>query len=114
MQNGAMAYDESLAERVRSIIGTRSAVTERKMFGGITWMLHGNMACGVLGEDIAVRLSHEDAARALTEPEVRPFEMTGRPARGFVIVAGPAVAEDGELARWIDAGADHAASLPPK
>jgi TfoX/Sxy family transcriptional regulator of competence genes len=109
-----MAYDEALAERVRSIIGARDAVTERKMFGGISWMLGGNMACGVLGEDLCVKLSPEDADRALTEPHTRPFEMSGRPARAFVVVDGSAVAGDADLARWVDAGADHAASLPPK
>lgn len=109
-----MAYDEALAERVRSIIGARDAVTERKMFGGISWMLGGNMACGVLGEDLCVKLSPEDADRALAEPHTRPFEMSGRPARAFVVVDGSAVAGDTDLARWVDAGADHAASLPPK
>lgn len=110
-----MAYDEALAERVRGVVAARGDVTERKMFGGIAWMVAGNMACAVLGEDLAVRLSREDAERALAEPPTRPFEMRpGRPARGFVIVAGEAVASTGALARWVDAGAGHASSLPPK
>jgi TfoX/Sxy family transcriptional regulator of competence genes len=109
-----MAYDEALAERVRSIVTARDAVTERKMFGGIAWMLGGNLACGVMGDDLCVKLSAADAEQALTEPDTRPFEMTGRPARAFVVVAGSAVADDAQLARWVDAGADHAASLPPK
>jgi hypothetical protein len=108
-----MAYDEALAERVRAIIAVRSDVTERKMFGGIAWMLGGNMACGVLGEDVLVRLAHDDADRALAEPNTRVFDMTGRPARGMVVVDGGSVTADADLARWIDAGADHAASLPP-
>ena len=109
-----MAYDEALAERIRSIIAPRSGVTERKMFGGIAWMLGGNMACGVLGEDVLVRLAYEDADRALAEPNTHVFDMTGRPARGMVVVDGGSVTADADLARWIDAGADHAASLPPK
>jgi TfoX/Sxy family transcriptional regulator of competence genes len=109
-----MAYDEALAERVRSIIGARDAVTERKMFGGIAWMVGGNMACGVLGEDLAVRMDPEDVERALTEPHTRPFEMSRRTAKGMLIVAGEALAGDTELAGWVDAGADQAASLPPK
>ena len=109
-----MAYDEALAERVRAIIAVRSDVTERKMFGGIAWMLGGNMACGVLGEDVLVRLAHDDADRALAEPNTRVFDMTGRPARGMVVVEGGSVTADADLARWIDAGADHASSLPPK
>jgi TfoX/Sxy family transcriptional regulator of competence genes len=110
----AMAYDEALAERVRSMIEGRDAVVERKMFGGVAWMIGGNMACGVLGDDLAVKMSHEDAERALAEPDTRPFEMRGRAARAFVVVSGSALAGDAELARWVDVGADHAASLPPK
>ncbi len=109
-----MAYDEGLAERVRSIIGARAEVSERKMVGGIAWMLRGNMACAVLGEDVAVRLTPDDADRALAEPDTRRFDMTGRPARGFIVVAGQAVVGDDALARWVDAGADYAATLPAK
>jgi TfoX/Sxy family transcriptional regulator of competence genes len=110
-----MAYDEALAERIRPLVAARGDVTERKMFGGITWMLQGNMACGVLGDDVAVRMAPEDAERALDEPETRQFEMmAGRPARGMVVVDGAAVAEDDALARWVNAGADYALSLPPK
>jgi TfoX/Sxy family transcriptional regulator of competence genes len=109
-----MAYDEALAERVRSTIEGRDAVTERKMFGGIAWMVGGNMACGVIAGDLCVKLSAEDAERALAEPDTRPFEMGGRTSRAFVVVSGGALAGETELARWVDAGADHAASLPPK
>jgi TfoX/Sxy family transcriptional regulator of competence genes len=109
-----MAYDEALAERVRSIIGARDALTERKMFGGIAWMVGGNLACGVMGEDLCVKLSVEEADAALQRPDTRPFAMTGRPAKAFVVVAGDALADDADLARWVDTGADHAASLPAK
>jgi TfoX/Sxy family transcriptional regulator of competence genes len=109
-----VAYDEALADRIRPLIAARGQPTERKMFGGITWMLQGNMACGVLGDDICVRMRPEDAEQALTETHTRPFEMTGRPAKGMVVVAGEGVRDDAELARWVNAGADHALSLPPK
>lgn len=109
-----MAYDEALADRVRDAIGVRSAVTEKKMFGGIAWMVAGNMACGVLGDGLIVRLDPDEAARALAEPHVGPFDATGRPMRGFVVVGAEGVADDEELGRWVDCGADHAASLPPK
>ena len=109
-----MAYDTALAERVAALLAARSGVTERKMFGGIGWMVTGNMACGVSGDELMVRLAPEDAERALAEPDVRPFEMGGRRSRGFVLVAGHAVAGDDALASWVDAGAGHAASLPPK
>jgi TfoX/Sxy family transcriptional regulator of competence genes len=109
-----MAYDTALAERVAALLAARSGVSERKMFGGIGWMVTGNMACGVSGDELMVRLAPEDAERALAEPDVRPFEMGGRRSRGFVLVAGDAVADDAALASWVDAGAGHAASLPPK
>ena len=109
-----MAYDEALAERVRNAIAARDGVTERKMFGGIAWMVGGNMACGVIGEELIVRLEADEGERALLEPDVRPFDMTGRPMKGFVVVGGEQIAADAGLARWVDAGANHAASLPPK
>ena len=109
-----MAYDEALAERVREVLGARSGVTEKKMFGGIAWMVGGNMACGVIGEDLIVRLDKEDGDAALGEEHTRPFDATGRPMRGFLMVASEGLVDAAELARWVDAGADHAASLPPK
>jgi TfoX/Sxy family transcriptional regulator of competence genes len=110
-----MAYDEALAERIRPLVEARGEVTERKMFGGIAWMLRGNMACGVLGEDLCVRMTPEDVEQALAGSNTRRFEMmAGRPAKGMVVVDGTAVAEDDALARWVTAGADYALSLPPK
>ena len=113
--NGRMAYDEALAERIRPLVAARGEVTERKMFGGIAWMLQGNMACGVLGDDLCVRLTPEEADAALSGRDTRRFEMmAGRPAKGMVVVDSAAVAAEGALARWVNAGADYALSLPPK
>jgi TfoX/Sxy family transcriptional regulator of competence genes len=109
-----VAYDEALADRVRELIALRSEVVERKMFGGIAWMLSGNMACGVIGDELIVRLDPEDAERALAEPHTRPFDFTGRPMRNMAMVAPKGTADDQNLAGWVDAGADFAASLPPK
>jgi TfoX/Sxy family transcriptional regulator of competence genes len=111
-----MAYDEALAERIRPLLEGRGDLTERKMFGGIAWMLQGNMACGVMGEDICVRMAPEDVEGALAESGTRPFQMmAGRPpAKGMVMVDGGAVSDDGALARWVNAGAEYALSLPPK
>jgi TfoX/Sxy family transcriptional regulator of competence genes len=109
-----MAYDEALAERVRDLIGARDAVTERKMFGGIAWMLHGNMAVGIVGEDLLVRIEPDETERTLAEPGVRPFEMGRSPSKGFVLVAAEITADDAALAQWVDAGADRAMALPPK
>lgn len=110
-----MAYDEALADRVREVIGIRAGASERKMFSALAWMIDGNMACGVLDDELLVRLDREEADRAIAEPHVRAFEPAqGRRMGGFVVVAPEGIADDDELARWVDAGADHAASLPPK
>jgi TfoX/Sxy family transcriptional regulator of competence genes len=109
-----MAYSEELAERIRETIEGRSGVTERKMFGGIVWMVNGNMAVGTLGENLMVRLAPDDVKAAMAEPHVGPMDFTGRPMRGFLTVDAAGIADAAELARWTDAGADHAASLPPK
>lgn len=109
-----MAFDEALADRVRDVIAGREAVSERKMFGGIAFMFGGNMGVGVLGEELMVRLGSEDAERALAEPHARPMDFTGKPMKGMVFVAPEGIADDAALAGWVEAGADFAASLPPK
>ena len=109
-----MAYSEELEQRIRDVIGARDGVVEKKMFGGIGWMVNGNMACGTMGDDLLVRLDREDSDRVLAEPHVKLMRMGGRTMRGFLTVAAEAIADDGELAHWIDAGAAYAASLPPK
>jgi TfoX/Sxy family transcriptional regulator of competence genes len=107
-----MAYDEALADRVREALAARSELSERKMFGGIGFMLAGKMAVGVIGEDLIVRVGPDEAERALTEEGVREFDFTGRPMKGWVYVAPEAIDGDDQLADWVDAGADFAASLP--
>ncbi len=109
-----MAYDEDLADRVRELISPRADVTERQMFGGIAFMVAGNMACGVLGEDLIVRLGEEEAEKALDEDDVRPFDFTGKPMKNIVYVSPEGTADDASLAEWVEAGAGFAASLPPK
>jgi TfoX/Sxy family transcriptional regulator of competence genes len=109
-----VAFDEALADRVRDALSGRAGVSERKMFGGIAFMLEGKMAVGVAGEELMVRLDPEDAERARAEPHVRPMDMTGRPMKSVILVDPEATAADEDLASWVDAGADHAASLPPK
>jgi TfoX/Sxy family transcriptional regulator of competence genes len=109
-----VAYDEALADRIRDVISARSDVTERKMFGGIGFMIGGNMSVGVIGEDLIVRLDPEEAEAALEEPGVREFDFTGRPMKGWVFVAPEVTADDDGLASWVDAGADYASSLPAK
>lgn len=110
-----MAYDERLAERVRGLITlTHPGATERKMFGGLAFMVGGNMACGVIGEDLIVRLGDEDGPKALREEGVREFDFTGKAMKSIVYVGPEATTEDDSLAGWVDAGASYAESLPPK
>ncbi len=110
-----MAYDEALADRIRDLLAPREAVTERKMFGGIGFMVGGNMACGV-SSSTSDRPARPRGLReqALAEPGARAFNLTGRPMKGWILVEAGAVSDDEELAGWVDAGADYAASLPPK
>ncbi|MDX3757984.1 TfoX/Sxy family protein [Streptomyces sp. AK02-04a] len=108
-----MAYDEGLAERIRERLGADPDIAEKRMFGGIAFLHCGNMAVGVSGDDLMVRVGPDAADEALARPGARVFDMTGRPMRGWV-VAGSAVAEDEALGEWIDEGHAFAASLPPK
>lgn len=109
-----MAFDEELADRVRNLLAVRSEISERKMFGGIAFMVAGNMACGVLGEDLIVRLGEEESEKALAEDGVRPFDFTGKPMKNIVYVSPEQTADDAGLAEWVETGADFAASLSPK
>ena len=109
-----MAYDEALASRVRETLGENPEITERKMFGGIAFMLSGNMAVGVSKDDLMVRIDPEDQDAALAQSGVRVFDMTGRPMKGWILVAPEATADDAALLRWVEAGLDFAGSLPPK
>jgi hypothetical protein len=109
-----MAYDEKLAARVREALGETPGLVAKKMFGGIGYMVLGNMACGVHGENLIVRVGPEGYETALAEPHARPFDLTGRPMKGWVYVgpAGCQTADD--LGRWVQKGVDFALSLPPK
>jgi TfoX/Sxy family transcriptional regulator of competence genes len=111
-----MGYDEELAERIRAVLGPRSDIAERKMFGGVAWMVNGNMACGIMrAEHLAVRIDPDEAEAATAEPHVDVFAMKDRkPMRGFVIVDAAGIADDATLAQWVDRGTSWAATLPPK
>lgn len=108
-----MAYDEGLAERIRAVLGDDD-VTERKMFGGIAFMCGGNMAVGIVGDELMVRVGKERFANALAEPHAREMDFTGRPSKGMVYVGVEGIAEDDDLRAWIDRGTAYARSLPPK
>jgi hypothetical protein len=109
-----MAYDEGLATRVRDVIAEQPGLSEKKMFGGLAFLLHGNLACGVRGDDLMVRVGADAADAALDEPGVRPSDMGGRPMKGWLLVGADGHAGDDDLRRWVDRGLAHASSLPPK
>jgi hypothetical protein len=108
-----MPFDETLAGRIRAHLRTRAGVAQRRMFGGITFLLQGNMCCGVHRDVLIVRLGPEEAARALLEPHTRMFDLTGRPMKAWVLVEPKGFATDTQLATWIDRAARWAGSLPP-
>jgi TfoX/Sxy family transcriptional regulator of competence genes len=109
-----VAFDERLAARIDALIGERDGISSRRMFGGIAWMLDGNMACGVVREDLMLRLGPDGASAALTELGVRPMDFTGRPMRGYVFADAEATASDAALATWVERSLAFAAALPPK
>ncbi len=109
-----MAFDDELAERIRKRLGQRAGITEKKMFGGLAFLLRGNMCCGVSGQDLIVRLEPAQTERALAEPHVRVFDLTGRPMKGWILVGPKGLATDAALGRWITMATDYSGSLPAK
>ena len=109
-----MPYDEKLAARVRDMLAERSGVKEQKMFGGVGFMLGGNMCCGVHKEDLIVRLSPDDSDENLSDPHARPMDITGRPMKGWLFVSACGTGTEGALKGWVDRASEFAASLPKK
>ncbi len=109
-----MAYDEKLAERVRKILKRRRGVAERKMFGGICFLINGNMACGVVDEELMLRLGKEGAAEALRHPHTREMDFTGKPLKSMVYVIPAGLRTKPALEKWVKRAADFARALPPK
>jgi TfoX/Sxy family transcriptional regulator of competence genes len=109
-----VAYDVELADRLREELASAKRVTEREMFGGISFMIAGNMCCGVLDDDLVVRIDPTLHHDALTQTNVREFEFGGRSSKGMIRVGRAGVADDEEFALWVRLGITHASSLPPK
>ena len=110
-----MAYDERLAERIRAALPDGADVRERKMFGGIAWMLDGNMACGIMdGDALLARVGPDAADDALEEPHTRPAQMGERTMKGYVVVGADAIASAEALQAWVDRSVAFAETLPPK
>ena len=109
-----MAYDEGLAHRIREVLADQPGLTEKKMFGGIAFMVQGNMACGVSGEEIMVRVGPDEMDSAAAQAHVRPADMAGRPMKGWVMIAPEGYEADEDLEDWVQQGVNFALSLPPK
>ena len=109
-----MPYNEELVERVRGVLAKKRNVGERKMFGGLTFMVRGNMACGVENDRLMVRVGPDAFDDALGQPHARPMDFTGRPMKGFVFVEPAGLKKDKDLKAWVQRGVDFAMSLPAK
>ena len=107
-----MAYDQQLDARINQTVASWGA-TKRKMFGGTCYLLHGNIVCGVHQDRLIVRVGEEAGTVALDEPHTRPFDITGRPMKGWVMVAPQGYAGDG-LNAWLERARVFVATLPPK
>lgn len=110
-----MAFDEGFAEWVRALLADDADARERKMFGGLCCFLcGGSMACGIVGDELIVRVGPEAWSEALSRPHVREMDFTGRSMKGMVYVGVPGFAEDADLPAWVDRGTSYARSRPPK
>jgi hypothetical protein len=109
-----MAYDLTLAGQVRDAFARTLGITEKKMFGGVCFLLYGNLCVGVWKESLIVRLSINEGEAALYEPHVRPFDVTGRPMRGWVMVDPDGLSTDADVQEWASRAAQFVMTLPPK
>ncbi|MFC3491514.1 TfoX/Sxy family protein [Glycomyces rhizosphaerae] len=110
-----MGYDEALADRVREIMDNRPYVFEKKMFGGLCWLAHGNMACAALGGgSMMVRVGHDDFAERVLEPGAEPMVMGGRDSKSWIRVDEEICGSDERLREWVERGLAFAESLPRK
>ncbi len=109
-----MAYDEGLAERVRECFDSRSALEEKKMFGGLCFMLSGHMCCGIVGDTLMARVGAYNYEASLAQAHASEMDFTGRAMKGMVYVAPAGVEEDHDLQAWIDTCVGFVATLPPK
>ena len=109
-----MAYDEGLAERIRGALDGRAGVSEKRMFGGIAFLVKGHMAVGIVQDKLMVRVGPDSYQRVLRERHARRMDFTGRPMKGFVYVVADGYETDADLQRWVDLGVGYVTSLPAK
>lgn len=109
-----MPYSRQLADRVRQTLGKQRGLAEKRMFGGVGFLLRGNMLACIWEQSLIVRLGLDEAAKALKEPNVREFDVTGRPMRGWVIVDPDGLERDEQLAAWLARAQEFVETLPAK
>ena len=106
-----MVFDSTLADRIRKILGRRRGVAEKKMFGGLSFLVNGKMAVGILGEDLVVRMDADQFVKALKKPHTRPMDFTGRPMKGWLYVAPKGTATEKALSQWVECGLAYAGQI---
>jgi len=109
-----MPYSESLARRLRQDFVGRRGITEKKMFGGVGFLLNGNMCVGVWKSSLIARIDPENYRAALAQPHVQEFDITGRPMRGWIMVEPDGIDSDEQLAMWVQASVNFVSTLPKK
>jgi TfoX/Sxy family transcriptional regulator of competence genes len=109
-----MPYNEEIEARIKQIVSGWKNTDHKKMFGGICHLLRGNMFCGVYKDFLILRLGEENATKALSLPSVKPFDITGRPMKGWVMVEQAGFSSDEELETWLNQAKGFAKTLPPK
>jgi hypothetical protein len=114
VKEGPMAFDESLAERIRGILARRKSVEEKRMFGGVGFLLNGHLCVGVWRNSLVARLGPEQGEEAMREPHVQAFDITGKAMKGWVLVGPQGVADDDQLSAWVRRAVRFVGTLPAK
>jgi TfoX/Sxy family transcriptional regulator of competence genes len=109
-----MAFDAGLADRIRLVLPPNRGISERKMFGGLAFMMHGHMFCGVVKSDLMLRLGEGGTATALLRPYTRPMDFTGRPLKSMIYVEARGLDSDESLRSWVESALKYVGNLPPK
>ena len=109
-----MAFDETLAKRIRKVLDHRNDLVEKHMFGGVCFMIRGRMCCGIIDSSLMVRLDPDEADRVADEPHVRPMDFTGKPMRGYLFVDAEGIDSPKALKSWVDRSVAHIERMPVK
>ena len=109
-----MAFDENLAARIRTALGRKKGVEEKKMFGGLCFLLHGHMLVGVWKNSLIARIGQEQAAEGMLEPHAKQMDITGKPMKGWIMVEPDGVADDAEVKKWVQRAVKFVGKLAAK